>query len=87
MVSHIINAELQNVLRVVNKTFNKAQKVSEMIEMFLRQLEAQGEIINDQKQLVILKFSTEVMTKFEDYKQHVVAWNIKASREAICLIQ
>ena len=42
-------AKLQNIPRVVNNKFVEVQKVSETIERLLRQLEAQGEIINDQQ--------------------------------------
>ena len=80
-------AKLQNIPRVVNHKFFEVQKVSETIERLLRQLEAQGEIINDQRTLVqqiISKFPTEVITRLEDYKQPAVPWNMKSLREAIC---
>ena len=78
---------MQNIPKVVNNKFVEVQKVSETIERLLRQLEAQGDIISDQRTLVqqmISKFPTEVITRLEDYKQPAVPWNMKSLREAIC---
>ena len=71
---------------MLHKKFSEVQRVSETIEKLLRQLEVQGEIINEQRTLVqqvISKYPMEVICKLEDCKQPTVPWNMKSLREAI----
>ena len=61
--------------------------MSETIEKVLRQLEAQGGFINEQRiliQQIISKYPPEVITKLEETKEPVTPWSIKSLRKAIC---
>ena len=63
------------------------QQVSETIEKVLRQLEAQGESIDEQRvliQQIISKYPPEVVTKLEETKEPLRPWSIKSLRKAIC---
>ena len=62
------------------------QQVSETIEKVLRQLEAQGESIDEQRvliQQISSKYPPEVVTKLEETKEPLRPWNIKSLRKAI----
>ena len=61
--------------------------MSETIEKVLRQLEAQGESIDEQRvliQQIISKYPPEVVTKLEETKEPLRSWSIKSLRKAIC---
>ena len=61
--------------------------MSETIEKVLRQLEAQGKFINEQRiliQRIISKYPPEIITKFEETKEPVTPWSMKSLRKAIC---
>ena len=78
--------KLQNLPKVNNKLV-EIQRMSETIEKVLRQLEAQGEFINEQWiliQQIISKYPPEVITKLEETKEPVTPWSIKYLRKAIC---
>ena len=63
--------KLQNLPKTGNK-FADIQRVSETIEKVLRQLEAQGESIDEQRVLIqhiISKYPSEVVTKLEETKE------------------
>ena len=60
--------------------------MSESIEKVLRQLEAQGESINEQRiliQQIISKYPPEVITKLEEAKEPVTPWSMRSLRKAI----
>ena len=66
--------------------FADIQWVSETIEKVLRQLEAQGESIDEQRvliQQIISKYPPEVLTKLEEAKEPLRPWSIKSLRKAI----
>ena len=78
--------KLQNLQRTGNK-FADIQWVSETIEKILRQLEAQGEFIDEQRvliQQIISKYPQEVIIKLEETKEPVIPWTVKSLRKAIC---
>ena len=61
--------------------------MSETIEKVLRQLEAQGESIDEQRvliQQIISKYPPEVVTKLEEAKEPLRPWSIKSLRKAFC---
>ena len=61
--------------------------MSETIEKILRQLEAQGEFIDEQRvlfQQIISKYPQEVIVKLEETKEPVIPWTVKSLRKAIC---
>ena len=77
--------KLQNLPKTGNK-FADIQRVSETIEKVLRQLEAQGESIDEQRvliQQIISKYPPEVITKSEEAKEPLRPWSIKSLRKAI----
>ena len=77
--------KLQNLPKTGNK-FADIQWVSETIEKALRQLEAQGESIDEQRvliQQIISKYPPEVITKLEEAKEPLRPWSIKSLRKAI----
>ena len=76
---------LQNLPKTGNK-FADIQRVSETIEKVLRQLEAQGESIDEQRvliQQIISKYPPEVITQLEEAKEPLRPWSIKSLRKAI----
>ena len=78
--------KLQNLPKTGNK-YSDIQRVSETIEKVLRQLEAQGESIDEQRvliQQIISKYPPEVITKLEGAKEPLRPWSIKSLRQAIC---
>ena len=61
--------------------------MSETNEKVLRQLEAQGESIDEQRvliQQIISKYPPEAVTKLEETKEPLRPWSIKSLRKAIC---
>ena len=74
--------KLQNLPKTGNK-FADIQRVSETIEKVLRQLEAQGKSIDEQRVLIISKYPPEVITKLEEAKEPLRPWSIKSLRKAI----
>ena len=61
--------------------------MSETIEKVPRQLEAQGESIDEQRvliQQIISKHPPKVVTKLEETKEPLRPWSIKSLRKAIC---
>ena len=61
----VLYSRLQNLPKASNK-FVDIQRTSETIEKLLRQLEAQGEFINEQRiliQQIISKYPSEVIVK------------------------
>ena len=77
--------KLQNLPKTGIK-FADVQWVSETIEKVLRQLEAQGESIDEQRvmiQQIISKYPPEVITKLEEAKEPLRPWSIKSLRKAI----
>ena len=78
--------KLQNLPKANNK-FVEIQRMSDTIEKVLRQVEAQGEFINEQRiliQQIISKYPSEVITKLEEIKEPVTPWSMKSLRKAIC---
>ena len=78
--------KLQDLPKTGNK-FAVIQRVSETIEKVLRQLEAQGESIDEQRvliQQIISKYPPEVITKLGEAKEPLRPWSIKSLRKAIC---
>ena len=76
---------LQNLPKVSNK-YVDIQRTSETIEKLLRQSEAQGEFINEQRiliQQIISKYPSEVIVKLEETKEPVVPWSVGSLRNAI----
>ena len=61
-----------------NNKFVEIQRMSETIEKVLRQLEAQGEFINEHRILI------QQTTKLEETKEPVTLWSMKSLRKAIC---
>ena len=77
--------KLQNLPKTGNK-FAGIQRVSETIEKVLRQLEAQGESIDEQRvliQQITSEYPPEVITKLEEAKEPLRPWSIKSLRKAI----
>ena len=73
-------SKLQNLPKSGNK-FAEVQQVCETIEKLLRQLEAQGESINEQRTLIqqiISKYPTEVIIKLEESKELATPWTMKS---------
>ena len=81
----VLYSRLQNLPKASNK-FVDIQRTSETIEKLLRQLEAQGELINEQRiliQQIISKYPSEVIVKLEETKEPVVPWSVESLRKAI----
>ena len=81
----VLYSRLQNLPKASNK-FVDIQCTSETIEKLLRQLEAQGELINEQRILIqqtISKYPSEVIVKLEETKEPVVPWSVESLRKAI----
>ena len=74
-------------LQNLGNKFADIQRVSETIEKVLRQLEAQGKSIDEQRvliQQIISKYPPEVITKLEEAKELLRPWSINSLRKAIC---
>jgi len=58
------------------------------VEKLLRQLEAQGEVVSNQRilmQQMISKFPVEVITKFEETKKDPsIPWTMECLRGVLC---
>lgn len=80
---------LYTALQQLSKSTNRFQNVKrtpESVEKLLRQLEAQGERVNDQRLLIqqlVSKFPVEVVTKLEEKKGATNSWTIPSLREAL----
>ena len=62
------------------------QRTCDLIEMILRQLEAQSETINSQRmltQLLLSKFPIEVIFQLEISKEPTSSWTMETLRRAI----
>ena len=78
-------AKLQNLPKVNNK-FSEIKHTHEVIERLLRQLEAQGEAISEQRmliQLLLCKYPTDVIVKLEESKEPGTPWSMSTLRKAI----
>ena len=78
-------SELQNLPKSGGK-FSEIQYVSETIEKLLRRLEAQGELINNQRTLIqqiMSKYPVEVIVRLEESKDPAVPWDMESLRKAI----
>ena len=78
-------AKLQNLPKANNK-FSEIKHTHEVIEKLLRQLEAQGECINEQRiliQLLICKYPTDVIVKLEESKEPGTPWSMSTLQKAI----
>ena len=79
-------SKLQNLPKSGGK-FREIQYVCETIEKLLRQLEAQGELINDQRTLIqqiISKYLVEVIVRLEESKDPSEPWDTESLRKTIC---
>ena len=84
-IIEVLYFKLQSLPKVNNK-FAEIQRMSESVEKVLRQLEAQGESINEQRiliQQIISKYPPEVITKLEEAKEPVTPWSMRSLRKAI----
>ena len=71
-------AKLQNIPKASNK-FSEIRYNHEVIEKLLRQLEAQGESVADQRMLIqqlLCKYPTDVIVKLEESKEPDTAWRL-----------
>ena len=76
-------AKLQSLPKSCSK-FTEVRQTYQSIEKVLRQLEAQGEAINNQRiliQLVLSKFPSEIIVKLEESKQPTKGWNKEDKEE------
>jgi len=77
--------KLQGLPRCVNK-FIEVKKTFEQIDKLLRQLDVQGEVVNNQMmliQLVLSKFPFEVILKLEESKLPTERWTMENLRKEI----
>ena len=73
-------SKLQNLPKSGGK-FSEIQYVSETIEKLLRQLEAQRELINNQRTLIqqiMSKYPVEVIVRLEESKDPAVPWDMES---------
>ena len=85
MWSHYNYSKLQNLHKIGSK-FSGIQRTCDTIEKILRELEAQGESIDEQRTLIqqiISKFPAEVVVKLEESKEPVRPWTMPSLRDAI----
>ena len=78
-------AKLQRLPTASNK-FSDIEYTYDVIERLLRQLEAQGEIVNQQKMLIhqlLSKFPLEVIVKLEDVKKCDQVWTMQLLRKLL----
>ena len=78
-------AKLQRLPTASNK-FSDIKYTHDVIEKLLRQLESQGEMVNQQKMLIyqlLSKFSLEVIVKLEDVKRCDQAWTMQLLRKLL----
>ena len=79
-------AKLQHLPTASNK-FSDIKYTYDVIEKLLRQLESQGEIVNQQKMLIhqlLSKFPLEVIVKLEDVKKCDQVWTMQLLRKLSC---
>ena len=86
-IIELLYSKLQNMPRSGNN-FSQVKSTCDSVEKLLRQLEAQGEVVSNQRTLIqqiISKFPAEVITKFEETKgDPTISWTLKSLREALC---
>ena len=78
-------AKLQRLPTASNK-FSDIKYTHDVIEKLLRQLESQGEMVNQQKMLIhqlLSKFPLEVIVKLEDVKRCDQAWTMQLLRKLL----
>ena len=78
-------AKLQHLPTASNK-FSDIKYTYDVIEKLLRQLESQGEIVNQQKMLIhqlLSKFPLEVIVKLEDVKKCDQVWTMQLLRKLL----
>jgi len=81
-IVEVLYSKLQHLPTVPNR-FSDIKRAHKNVERILRQLEAQGEIVNNQKILIhqiLSKFPLEVMLKLEDIKEYGRVWTVKELR-------
>ena len=79
-------AKLQH-LPTSSDRFGDIKHTYDVIEKLLRQLESQGEVVNQQRMLVhqlLSKFPLEVIVKLEDTKKCDQVWTIDLLRPIYC---
>ena len=79
VIIEALYAKLQRLPTASNK-FSDIKYTYDVIERLLRQLEAQGEIVNQQKMLIhqlLSKFHLEIIVKLEDVKKCDQAWTMQ----------
>ena len=84
-IIELLYSKLQNLHRAGVK-FGDIQCTCDEIEKVLRQLEVQGEPVNEQRTLIqqiISKFPMEVIVKLEESKEPARPWTMPSLREAI----
>ena len=85
VIIEALYAKLQRLPTASNK-FSDIKYTYDVIERLLRQLEAQGEIINQQKMLIhqlLSKFPLEVIVKLEDVKKCDQVWTMQLLRKLL----
>ena len=91
-IVELLYFKLQNLPKTGNK-FADIQRVSETIEKVLRQLEAHGKSIDEQRvliQQIISKYPPEVITKLEEAKECFKTMEYKISEKgnlSLCYVQ
>ena len=78
-------AKLQHLPTSSNR-FSDIKHTYEVIERLLRQLESQGEVVNQQKMLIhqlLSKFPFEVVIKLEDIKKCDQVWTMELLRKLL----
>ena len=78
-------SKLHNLPKCGNK-FLDIQRMGESVEKILRQLEAQGELVDSQQmliQLLLSKFPIEVIFQLEKSKKPTSPWTMETLRKAI----
>ena len=85
VIIEALYAKLQRLPTASNK-FSDIKYTYDVIERLLRQLEAQGEIVNQQKMLIhqlLSKFPLEVIVKLEDVKKCDQVWTMQLLRKLL----
>ena len=85
IIIQCLYSKLHNLQKCGNK-FLDIQRMGESVEKILRQLEAQGELVDGQRmliQLLLSKFPIEVIFQLEKSKEPTSPWTMETSRKAI----
>ena len=80
-----LHSKLQHLSMATNR-FSEIKHNYETIEKMLRQLESQGENVNDQRMLVqqlLSKFPVEVIITLEESKGIEQVWTVRVVRESL----